>query len=179
MAQRAAFIPRQLRIGDLTRRTFERYRAAGAIEAGIASIRAAFGHNRIINDRKLAVESAMHRGAGAILTRHYYGEIAFACPPHVGGALIAVNRLLRDEVADCKRRQRGGFPIRHPEIENRLHEARLFLRWHRRFGDHARFAAIIDALTTSTVYAVELSPSERLAAMADHARDYRKQGETV
>lgn len=141
------FTPRQTRIQELAGRAYERTRAeSGSIAAAIAEIGLTFGENRRVNDRKLAVENAMCRGAGAIRNRCEYERLALRCPPNVDGALQEIERDYQATIRDNRRRGLNGFPLPHPRVEERLREARLFLRWYRRFGDRARFPAIIDAL---------------------------------
>ncbi|MCA1458043.1 hypothetical protein I6F35_33460 [Bradyrhizobium sp. BRP22] len=147
------FIPREDRVQAWAAGAFERGRAGGAIEAGIAAINAAFGNNRRVNDHKLAVERAIRRGAGDIKNVCDFGSIAMQCPVNVTGALAEIERSYQAEIRDRRRRERSGFPTRNPNHERRLAQARLFLRWYRRFGDDARFAGVVDALTTSPVYA--------------------------
>lgn len=150
-----AFIPRAGRIRALASRSFEKHRSLGALQAGIAAIETAFGHNRLHNDLKLAVENAMCAGPGAIRTRCDFGKLAFACPPDVDVALQTINREYLAEVRHQNQLERVLSPWANRAKERRLQQARLFLRWYRRFGDRARFPGIIDALTTSPVYAVE------------------------
>lgn len=142
-----SFIPRQTRIQELAGRAYERTRAkSGSIAAAIAEIGATFGENRRVNDRKLAVENAMCRGASAIRNRCEYERLAISIPKNVDGALREIELNYQAAVRDNRRRERNGFPLPHPRVEERLREARLFLRWYRRYGDRACFPAIIDAL---------------------------------
>lgn len=149
-------IPRQDRIRNLAERIYERERlsGSGAIESAIARTLEQFGTKRIINDRKLAVENAMCRGAGSVHTRCSYGNLAFTAPKNVDGAVQTIERQYRSEIRHRQMRQRSGCPLAHPSVEHRLIEARIFLRWYRRFGDRAAFAGIVEALTTSPVYLV-------------------------
>lgn len=151
-----SFIPRQTRIQELAGRAYERTRVeSGSIAAAIAEIGLTFGENRRINDRKLAVENAMCAGANSVNTRDRFGNIALAWRPDVNMALQATSLALNETVRDRKRRDAAGFPLRHPDIENRLREARLFLRWFRRYGDRAMFPAIVESLTTAPWFAAE------------------------
>lgn len=148
--------PRRTRITALASRIFDREMASGSkvMDAALRQIEVAFGNNMRINDRKLAVENAMCRGAGSIRTRQEYGEIAFAVLPDVDQALAQVNRLYRSALSDLRVRQMSGCRLPHPSVEHRLIEARIFLRWYRRFGDRTRFPGIVEALTTGAMFAV-------------------------
>lgn len=151
---------RATRITDLAQRGFDRDRAAGvlSIEAAVRQIEATFGHNRVINDRKLAVENAMCVGP-SVSVRQAYGHIAFlipafAYPGDIDGALQAVEREYRAEQRNHRTRVKNALPLKHPRVEHRLQEARIFLRWYRRYGDREMFAGIVEAMTVSASYLV-------------------------
>lgn len=149
--------PRTTRIRDLADRAYEAARRSGgsAIEAAVLQIGVSFGRNRVINDRKLAVERAIRAGANAVQTRHRYGSVAMSWSPSVAASLQATVRDYRAAVRDRELREDNGFPTRHPDIEHRLLEAVLFLRWYRRFGDRDAFPLIVESLTTSPWLAAE------------------------
>lgn len=150
------FTPRAQRIQSLAHRAFERHRAAGAIQAGIAAIEATFGENRRINDRKLAVERAMRRGVGDVETRFHYRFVSLMCTAYLETSICEIERSYRAEIREREQRRRFGLPLPSPVREERLGHARLFLRWYRRFGDRKQhpFFWLVDAMTTSAAYRV-------------------------
>jgi hypothetical protein len=154
-----AFTPRSQRCRTQFERLFNRDRANGikAVEAAERAIRASFGQTYRINDEKLALERAMRGGAADPLVRIEYGFIAEMCPSTLEASVSAVERAYRSEIRERKHRSCYGLPLPSPSREERLHRARLFLRWYRRFGNRDRhpFFWLRDALTTSPAYHVE------------------------
>lgn len=152
-----SFIPRHERALIWGERAFARARAAGAsvIPATEAQIAATFGIPRIWLDHKRAVEKAMTRGAWDFDTRLRYGKIALLCPKNVDGALREIERNYRAEVRHQNQLERIFAPNANRAKERLLNEARLFLRWFRRYGDRDVFGEIVETLTTSIHYQLQ------------------------
>lgn len=125
-----------------------------AIEAACAMIGGAFSMAAHHNATKLAVETAMRRGEWAFQTRLRYHQIAFGADLRsIDVTLHRLDLQIAGERRHNARLRQGGLATMVKRVPENLIEARLFCRWFRRYGERARWPAIIDALTTAPQHA--------------------------
>jgi len=152
---RAPFIPRHERPMEWARRAADEARARGesALQAGLAMIGGGFCPARYwVNERKLRVELAIRRAEWHPTNRAEYSLIAMeAWPGNFDATLRRITGLLWAEQRHSDRLKRHGLPASRYRMNiRRLAEARLFLRWFRRFGDRRQFPDIVEGLCASS-----------------------------
>lgn len=119
-----------------------------AMTCAKAAIEATFGIEAKHNNLKHTVEYAIKGGAWAIQNRCRYAKLAHgAFPDSLGRTIALLETYYRNELKLCER-----WGSRRSVPDNIL-EARLFLRWLRRFGGVGTYPEIIDALTTGPQHA--------------------------
>ena len=151
---RANFIPRHERPMVWARRAADEARARGesALQAGLAMIGGGFCPARYwVNEKKLRVELAIRRGEWHPANRAEYSLIAMeAWPGNFDATLRRIEGLYWRELQHRDRLNRHGLPAGRTRMNiRRLAEARLFLRWFRRFGNRRRFPDIVEGLCAS------------------------------
>jgi hypothetical protein len=128
--------------------------ARTTVEAACAMINASFSAAAHHNTLKLAVETAMLRGAWSMPVRCRYHRIAFdADVRSVEATVLRLNKLIDAERRHNALLRNNGLAPMVKRVPDNLLEARLFCRWFRRYGARAQWPLVLDALTTRPEHA--------------------------